>query len=96
MAGYKLPCQFNIYRSWLDLAGDRIHGATDCTSQDSIPYDMTMGVFLLQSGHGIHVSSRVIMPDFNYFKWVFHSLLRAKIIGQALVPFTVEVVQLCD
>ena len=57
---------------------------------------MTMGVFLLQSGHGIHVSSRVIMPDFNYFKWVFHSLLRAKIIGQALVPFTVEVVQLCD
>ena len=80
----------------LDLAGEGIHGGTDCTSQDGIPYDKTMGVFLLESRHGIHVSSRVIMPDLDYFRWVFDSFLRAKIIGQPLVPFTLEVLQLCD
>ena len=55
-----------------------------------------MGVFLLESRHGIHISSRVIMPDLDYFRWVFHAFLRAKIIGQALVHITLEVLQLCD
>ena len=55
-----------------------------------------MGVFLLESRHGIHISSRVIMPDLDYFRWVFHAFLRAKVIWQAVVHITLEVLKLCD
>ena len=59
----------------LDFAGEGIHGGTDCTAQNAILYEMTLGVFLRDSRHGINVSVRVIMLHFDYFKWVFHAFL---------------------
>ena len=36
------------------------------------------------------------MLDLDYFRSVFHALLRAKIIDQVHMLFTLELLQLCD